>query len=360
MAAADAGGLATAMVWEGGTSFHAASLPLPDLAEGEVLVQLEAATICGSDRHTVSGRRQEACPSILGHEGVGRVQDSRRAGLGVGERVVFSVTSSCRECARCERGLTSKCESVRKVGHEGLDGSWPLSGTYASHILLRAGQAIAAVPEEIPDAVASTAGCAVATVMAMRERAGRLRGRRVLVSGAGMLGIIALAAARSAGASHLTASDPDAGARMLATELADEVIDPSGAGSSAGGPSAADPPATGPDQPRVDIAFELSGVHAGVVACLDALDIGGTAVLAGTVAPVPDVPVDPERLVRGWRTVTGVHNYEPRHLYEAVEFLAADGKNLPWDRLLGPPINLTDLASAFDRPDGAYRTPVRF
>lgn len=344
MAIADAAGHAAAMVWEGGASFRAAELPLPHLAEGQVLVRLEAATICGSDRHTVSGRRQEVFPSVLGHEGVGRVQDSRRTGVGVGERVVFSVVSHCGQCARCGRGLTSKCESVRKVGHEGLDGDWPLSGTYASHILLRAGQAIAPVPEQIPDAVASTAGCAVATVMAMRERAGDLRGRSVLVSGAGMLGIIALAAARSAGASPLIASDPDPGARALAAELADEVIDPS---------------AAEPGTALVDIAFELSGARAGVVACLDALDIGGTAVLAGTVAPVPEVPFDPERLVRGWRTVTGVHNYEPRHLDQAVSFLAADGTALPWDRLLGTPIDLAGLASAFSRPDGAYRTPVR-
>ena len=69
-------------------------------------------------------------------------------------------------------------------------------------------------------------------------------------------------------------------------------------------------------------------------------------------------PIDPEQLVRGWRTVTGVHNYEARHLIEAVDFFATDGKDLPWDRMLGTLLDLADLASAFDRPDGAYRTPV--
>lgn len=95
------------------------------------------------------------------------------------------------------------------------------------------------------------------------------------------------------------------------------------------------------------------------MARLDALDIGGTAVLKGTVAPVAEVPLDPEQLVRGQRTVTGVHNYEPRHLAEAVDFLVGDGMHLPWERMLGRPVDLVDLPSAFASPDGSYRTPVR-
>lgn len=330
---------AVAQVWQGGGNFQVIETSLPPLGEGEVLVRLSTATICGSDRHTVSGRRSGACPSILGHEGVGVVVDSRRQGTEPGERVVFSVTSSCGHCVNCLRGLTAKCETVLKAGHESFAGDWPLSGTYASHIHLLAGQAIEPVPVEVPDALASTAGCAVATVMAVLESAGDLAGRRVMVNGIGMLGVIAVVAARAQGAAHIIACDPNPVSRELVESLADVIVAPGGAHT-------------------VDVALELSGATAGVEACIQSLDTGGTAVLAGTVAPGPDVAVNPEWLVRGWRTITGVHNFEPRHLTQAVEFLASEGHNLPFDRIFGGPVRLDQLAEQFAHSDGSLRTVV--
>lgn len=331
---------ARAMVWTGGRAFEARGVDIPELAAGESLIRLTTATVCGSDRHTVSGRRPGACPSILGHEGVG-VVEATDSDLPVGQRVVFAVTSICGECEYCRRGLSAKCTTVAKVGHESAESDWPLSGTYASHIHLPKGVAVVPVPDSVPDGVASTAGCAVATVMAVLEAAGDLRGRRVFVNGIGMLGLIAVAAARSRGAAGVIAFDPapDRGELALAAG-ADTILEP--------GTAPAD----------VDVALELSGAAAGVRTCLGSLAIGGTAVLAGSVAPGPDVDIDPEWLVRGWRTVTGVHNYEPHHLQEAVDFLAEDGARLPWDRILGGPIQLADLADEFADSGDGLRTVV--
>ncbi|MBO0703415.1 MAG: alcohol dehydrogenase catalytic domain-containing protein, partial [Candidatus Dormibacteraeota bacterium] len=100
---------------------------------------------------------------MLGHEGVGVVVS---AGPGapalVGERVVWSVVVACRDCDRCRAGLTAKCRSLHKIGHEPYDGRWRLSGTYASHVLLPAGVTVVPVPEVVADAVAAPAGCATA------------------------------------------------------------------------------------------------------------------------------------------------------------------------------------------------------
>lgn len=329
-----------AMVWIGDGNFAAQNLDVPELAAGESLVRLTAATVCGSDRHTVSGRRSGACPSILGHEGVGVVA-ATKADLVVGQRVVFGVTSICGTCENCQRGLSAKCTTVAKVGHESTDSVWPLSGTYASHIHLPAGVAVVPVPDALSDGVAATAGCAVATVMAVLAAAGPLRGRRVFVNGIGMLGLVAVAAARSRGAAEVIAFDPAAERTQLALAAgADEIL----------------APGLTPD--AVDVALELSGAAAGVQTAIHSLAIGGTAVLAGSVAPGPEMELDPEWLVRGWRTITGVHNYEPHHLQEAVDFLAADGQRLPWDRILGGPIALADLAAEFAEPTGGLRTVV--
>ncbi len=330
---------ADALVWLGGDSFERQSLTVPTLEAGESLIRLTTATVCGSDRHTVAGHRPGACPSVLGHEGVGRVA-ATQAGLTVGDRVVFAVTSVCGTCVSCRRGLSAKCAQVAKVGHESTASGWALSGTYASHIVLTRGVAVAVVPDSVPDAVAATAGCAVATVMAVLDAAGDLAGRRVFVNGLGMLGLTAVAAAKSRGAAEVIAFDPapDRG-RLAEAAGADTLV-------------TADLPVD------VDVAIELSGAEAGVRACLNALGVGGTAVLAGSVSPGPQVSIDPEHIVRGWRTITGVHNYEPHHLTQAVDFLAGDGAGMPWEDILGGPIGLDDLPAEFARPTPGLRTVV--
>ncbi|MCY1157473.1 MAG: dehydrogenase, partial [Citricoccus sp.] len=284
--------------------------------------------------------RPAPCPSVLGHEGIGVVIASsggRTVGGAVvvpGKRVVFGVTRSCGECDPCRRGLTAKCTSVQKAGHESFDSDWPLSGTYASHILLRDGQAVVAVPESLQDGVAATAGCAVATVMAVLEQAGELTGRRVLVNGLGMLGLVAVAAVLQRGAAEVVAVDPNADRLSLARGLGATALSP-----------ATGRPGT------VDVSLELSGAPGGVRSCIEALGIGGTAVLAGSVAPAGTIEVDPEWLVRGWRTITGVHNYEPRHLQQAVDFLEDLGDGLPWADILDGPIAADQLAAEFLRDD---------
>ena len=63
--------------------------------------------------------------------------------------------------------------------------------------------------------------------------------------------------------------------------------------------------------------------------------------LAGSVATSPTYALDPEWLVRGWRTIAGVHNYEPRHLEQAVKFIA--DSQIDWDTVVSEPIALEDV-----------------
>lgn len=336
---------ATAMVWHGEDHFVPTEQALPELAAGEAIVRITAATICQSDRHTVTGRRTSPMPSVLGHEGVGVIQENNGARdihgdlLQIGDRVVWSVISHCGQCDRCRRGLTSKCRVLKKTGHELFDEVWPLSGTYSTHMVLRAGQAVVKISDAVPDAVASTAACAGATVMAAIEaaggsmdRPGSMSGQSVLVNGAGMLGLFAVGAVKRLGADAVEARDIDQARLEIASRWgADEAV------------LAGEEPAC-----PVDVAMEFSGHPAGVRTVLEALRIGGSAVLVGSVSPGPSVSLDPEWLVRGWRTITGVHNYEPRHLAQAVEFLERYAGELDWEGILGETIGFEELAAAFD------------
>ena len=326
--------MTTAAVWHGGSQIALHEVAIPRLDAGEVLARVRLATVCGSDLHTVAGRRAGACPSILGHEAVGEVVAG--PGFAVGQRIIWSVTVSCGSCARCRGGRTAKCTGVRKAGHESFDGDWPLSGSYAEHIVLPRGATIAAVPDRMPDPVAAPAACATATVMATLEAAGPLAGRRMLVLGAGMLGLTAVAAGRDAGA-DVQVLDRNPERVRQAGDFGGRVSD--------GG--------------AVDVVVDYTVSTEAISAALARLDIGGRLVLAGSVMPAPALHVDAETVVRRWLTITGVHNYEPHHLAEAVDFLDRTRDRHPWAALVTAPLPLSRIAEALQpAPAPALRTAI--
>lgn len=69
--------------------------------------------------------------------------------MATGQRVIWSVTLPCGTCDRCLTGVTTKCRTVRKAGHEAGDSDWPLSGGYDQHVLLPHGMPIAIVDDAV-------------------------------------------------------------------------------------------------------------------------------------------------------------------------------------------------------------------
>lgn len=337
-------------LWHGvGAPVTVETLPSTTLPDGGVLVEVELATVCGSDLHTALGHRPGPTPSVLGHEQVGRVvavdavppTTVQGQPVRVGDRVVWSVAASCGDCDRCAAGIPQKCRSLRKYGHEAVTADWTLNGGFATHCVLLPGTAIAVVPAHVPAAVAAPAACATATVAAALDAVQRpLDGARVLVTGAGMLGITAVAMAVDAGAS-VTVSDPNAGRRARAVCF-----------------GAARAAAPGDAIGRFDVAVELSGYPDAVEAAVDSLDVDGVAVLVGAVSTSRPVTIDPEQIVRRLNRIVGVHNYAPRHLATAVAFLARS--ELPFADLVERPVGLDAVGHAVTTPpsDGFLRRGV--
>jgi len=327
--------IATAAVWSG-AEFTLTEIPVPSLGPGEVLVEVELATICGSDLHTVAGHRDTPVPTILGHEAVGRVVCAGRGvEVAVGQRVVWSVGTSCGTCRRCVRGAPQKCATVRKYGHERLDDAWNLNGALASHVHVVAGTTVVPVPEHLPAALLAPAGCATATVIGAARRVGLVAHDAVAILGCGMLGLTAVAYARDRGATSIVACDPDAARRRAALRLGADV-------------------ACAPVDLRTvvadrgaDVVFEMSGHPSSVAAALDIVDIDGRVGLIGSVSPGPSVSIDPNLLVRRLTRIVGSHNYAPVDLVEAVAFLGRTPVREQLANLVGPPTRLRAVELAF-------------
>lgn len=347
-----------AMVWyEPGRPHEALAAPGVRLAPGEALVEVELATICGSDVHTVSGHRSAPAPLVLGHEQVGRVvalgDGAVRADgtpLELGDRVVWSVTVSCGDCDRCRRGLAQKCRTLAKYGHERVHRGWELSGGFATHVQLRAGTATVRVSETLPAAIAAPASCATATAVAALDAAAanvELDGALLLVTGAGMIGLSVAAMAVEAGAEVIVA-DPDASRRAFARRLGAVTVDPLARGAAPERLDAVLGRFAERGLTEVLVAIEASGTAAAVRTVLDVIGVGGVAVLVGSVSPGSEVSLDPETIVRRLATVAGVHNYTAAQLERAVAFLDRAWQQLPFEELVGATHPLAELDLALE------------
>jgi putative phosphonate catabolism associated alcohol dehydrogenase len=340
---------AHAAVWhgrDGGFVLH--RLPRPELRSGEVLVRIRMATICGSDLHTIRGERHTPLPTILGHEMVGTVESvngqvnaTDQQAVRPGMRVTWSICTSCGRCPRCVRGMPNKCVHMRKYGHEGAHGDWTLNGAFATHCHLSSDTAVVVTPNEVGDALLTPASCATATVVGAVRRAGGCDSGVVLVQGCGMLGLTAVAYSRYAGAHTVVASDVDTARLEVARALgATHVATPDELESVVR-------KATGAE--GVDLALELSGDQTAVQSALGMLGVGGRLCLVGSVSPSRPVTFLPESVVRGLHRIVGSHNYTPRDLQAAVEFLAGvDGAiQRLLSGLVSPPYPLADIDRAF-------------
>lgn len=326
---------ATVAIFEApGRPFRLEQIKLPKtLADDEALIEISLATICGSDIHTVEGRRNEPTPAVLGHEGVGRVV---AAGPGrtwmLGSRVTWTSASSCGQCAACsDYGLPQKCPDVFKYGHAPIADGCGLHGTYATHLLVRAGTTLIPLPGHVADIAAAPANCALATMAAVTEQLPR-NTRVAVIQGAGLLGLLGCALLRHAGVPRVVVVDPNE-ARLTAV--------PSFGGVPAHGAALV------PLRPgEADVVIEVAGNPAAVPEGLKLLRPGGHYLLAGMVHPDSAISVTGEELIRRCITLRGFHNYAPRHLHAAVEFLSRN-PSIPWETLVSPAFPLSRIDEAF-------------
>lgn len=182
--------------------------PEPVIEEaGDVIVEIEAAGLCGSDMHPYFGRERGIDPgTTLGHEFVGRV----RSGAGrfdPASRFVAPFTTSCGDCPPCRSGLTARCDHGALFGW--VEGGVGLQGAQAEQVRVPlAASTLVAVPDELDDpGLALLAGDVLSTGLFGAESARVGEGDLVVVVGCGPVGLMAIRAALHRGARAVVAVD---------------------------------------------------------------------------------------------------------------------------------------------------------
>ncbi len=343
-----------AVFTEVGKQLEMTRFELPSTLEpGAALCRVRMSTICGSDLHTIFGRRQEPAPLILGHEILGEIvdlgegleKDGFGAPLSIGDRVTWSIMASCGSCFFCKHNLPQKCEHLRKYGHTCCNDTPHLTGGFAEYIYLFPGTAIFKVPESLSDAVATPANCALSTVINAVETIGFSQGENVLIQGAGLLGLNLIALCREAGAKKIFISDASEQRLKIAAKFGADIC------FNIAESEMDERVATIQNQTDgygVDVVFEVCGVNSAVSEAVQSLRIGGRYLIAGLVSPGATLPLEGNQLTRKYLTVKGIHNYRPEHLGEALQFLDTHASSYPYADLVGDIFALDDINKAVE------------
>jgi L-iditol 2-dehydrogenase len=283
--------------------------PAPAVGERDVLVEVRTVGVCGSDVHYYEhgriGKFVVETPLILGHEVSGVVigRGARATRHEIGQRVALEPGVPCGRCEQCRLGRYNLCPDMKFFATP------PVDGAFASQVAIHEDFAF-----PLPSGLSDDAGALLEplSVGIWACRKGRVGlGSRVLVTGAGPIGNLAMQVARAAGAAEVDVVDVNTdrlarAAQLGATvtaESVDEVVTRSGG--------------------RYDVLLECTGIELVAREGIGALSPAAVAVLVG-MGPEPDVRL-PVALMQS-REISLVGTFRYANTYPAAIALAASGR----------------------------------
>jgi 2-desacetyl-2-hydroxyethyl bacteriochlorophyllide A dehydrogenase len=298
---------------------------------GEVRLDVAYTGICGTDLHILHGAMDHRVrrPAVIGHEMSGRIAE---LGPGVhewaiGDRITVMPLEWCGNCPACQRGHSHICQRLTFVGID-APGSMQSSWTVPAGLLVR-----------LPDGLAlEHATLAEPTAVAVHDvrRATLVAGEKVVVVGAGPVGMLVGLVSRTVGA-DVVLLEVSAERRKVAAQIGLTVLDP----------AQIDPGAyvdEWTDNAGADVAFEVSGSAAGVDVATQVLGVRGRLVMVG----IHSAPREIDLFRLFWRelTILGARVYQRPDFEQAMQLLR-DGE-IPADALISRVVPLDHVAEAFE------------
>ena len=292
-------------------------VPMPEPAEGEALVRIERAAICGSDLPTF--RAEEPCPDIQGHESAGTVVASRSERVAEGDRVILYAVKGCLRCDACRAGDRVYCPDLDYV-----------VGGFGEFAAVRA-EELLPMPEWMSFGTGAVFGDSVGLAWRALHRLRAERGETCLVIGLGPVGLSMLLMAKALGL-RVLGTEISAYRRELAASLgADEVIDP----------QAVELEDALGDAP--DVAIDTAGREATQLAAMRLCRKGGRVAFIGGNTRLT---LNPNKLFLGREiTVCGSWYFNILNYARIVDFIR--GRIDP-ERLVTHTFPLTQAQQAFD------------
>lgn len=316
--------------------------PIPRPGQGEVLVQVGSVGVCGSDVHYYDhgriGPYVVDSPLILGHEAGGTVAELGPGvrGLTVGQRVSLEPGVPCRNCVQCLAGRYNLCPDVRFFATP------PYDGAFAEYVVMPEAF-VFAIPDSLSDDAAGLLEPLSVGVWACRRTEVGPESR-VLVTGAGPIGLIAAQTARAYGARQVAITDINPTRLALAAELGITPIDVSSTSLDASGL-------------EVDVLLECSGNQRATWDGVQVVARAGRVALVGMGGDEVTLPL--ARIQDHEITVTGAFRYA--NTWPTAIALAASGQvNL--DRLVTGHYGLDEVEAALTagrRDPGTIKAVVR-
>ena len=263
--------------------FELADLAAPEPAPGEILIQVAACGICGSDVHGYDGSSGRRVPPIvMGHEAAGIIAalGTGVTGFFAGERVTFDSTVYCGECAYCCRGEINLCDRRQVLGVS--CGDYRRAGAFAEFIVVPA-RIVYRLPDNFPFAEAAMLE-AVAVALHAVSLVSVSPHSTALVVGAGTIGLLVQQALRAAGCARVFVTDVDDARLQRSLELGATAAIV--AGKDFNGELQGLTNGTG-----VDIAVEAVGNNQAVNTAIASVRKGGRVVLVGNISAEVTLPL---------------------------------------------------------------------
>jgi len=309
----------------------------PQIGSDDVLVQVKASGICGSDVHGMDGSTGRRIPPlIMGHEAAGIIAQtgSNAKQYHSGQRVTFDSTVYCGACFFCRRGDINLCDHRRVLGVSCDE--YRQHGTFAEYVAVPQ-HIIYPLPENINfEQSAMVEPCSVAfhavaiTPLALNDTA--------VVVGAGIIGLLVIQTLRTSGCGQIVAVDLEAERLELARQLGADV------GLNPAGDDVVSMIKKMTGSRGADVAFDAVGINASLKTALSSLRKGGALTLIGNLKPEVDLAL--QTVVTGEIKVQG--SCASRGDYPAcLDMIARGAINV--DSLISAAEPLSDGAQWFDR-----------
>lgn len=312
---------------------HVEDVVDPAPGPGQALVVVESGGVCGSDIGLLHGKNALASyPVVPGHECVGRVESAPDgAGVAPGDHVVVFPTLTCGACRACGDGRENHCAQMRVLGLSAPN------GCFAERIAVDVGQLI-----PVPSDLAARYGALiepVAVAVHVNRRGGTRPGDRMLIIGAGVIGILTALVARARGAAAVLLAD-----RLIERRT---ILDRLGLTQFSVAEGAALTEWVRDASGDVDIVYDTVVNPATVATSIDVLCPGGVFVPVASPKPGQQVTLPYDLLYARELTVAGCRNYARSDFAGAIELLAAGA--IEPDDLVTDRVALDELDAAIRR-----------